>query len=59
MSMSATIGSMPNKPKTPVSTFRIPLELKAAAATKARDEGTDLTAVIVAALQVYVKGGKK
>lgn len=57
--MSATIGSMPNKPKTPVSTFRIPLELKAAAATKARDEGTDLTAVIVAALQVYVKGGKK
>jgi hypothetical protein len=50
-----TIGPVPNKPKTPVSTFRIPPELKAAAMAKARANDTDLTAVIVKALERYVK----
>lgn len=51
----ATIERMPNQPKTKVSTFRIPLDLKAAAMAKAQANGTDLTAVIVAALERYVE----
>lgn len=50
----ATIDRMPNQPKTKVSTFRIPLDLKAAAMAKAQANGTDLTAIIVAALEEYV-----
>lgn len=51
----ATIVSVPNQPKTPVSTFRIPLDLKAAALAKAQAEGISLTSVIVKALERYVK----
>lgn len=47
--------SVPNAPKTPHSSFRIPAELKQAAAEKAKANGTDLTAVIVKALERYVK----
>lgn len=50
---------MPNHPKTPHSTFRIPSELKAQASAKAKIEGRDLTAVIVSLLTGYVQGGKK
>ena len=52
---TGTLVLVPNKPKTPVSTFRIPLDLKAAAMEKAKASGTDLTAVIVTALEKYVK----
>lgn len=48
------MGVVPNKPKTPVSAFRIPLELKAAAQEKAKAQGEGLTAVIVRALEEYV-----
>lgn len=53
--VTETIGVMPNKPKTPVSTFRLPLDLKARAQLAAEANGTTLTAVIVAALEQYVK----
>jgi len=38
---------------------RIPPQLLADAKAKAASEGKSLTGVVVAALQVYVKGGKK
>jgi predicted HicB family RNase H-like nuclease len=56
--MTAKIGSMPNQPATKVSAFRIPLDLKAAAAAKAKSEGKTLTDVIVEALTRYVKRSK-
>lgn len=54
----ATIRTVPNKPKTPVSGFRIPEELKAKAVTKAEAEGKTLTDVVVAALERYVRRAK-
>ena len=50
-----TIGGVPNSPKTPGSTFRIPLEVKEAAAAKAKEEGKTLTDVVVDALRSYVE----
>ncbi len=50
-----TVAPVPNQPKTPHSTFRIPVELKEAAAEKAKAEGRTLTDVIVAALTEYVE----
>lgn len=38
----------------PVSAVRIPLDLKTAAAAKARDDGRTLTSVIIEALRQYV-----
>lgn len=55
----ATIVPVPNKPKTPVSTFRIPLGLKAEAKIAAEELGTDLTAIVVKALEDAVKKAKK
>lgn len=40
---------------TPVSTFRIPLDLKAAAKARAAERGETLTAVIIRALERYIK----
>lgn len=51
------LPTMPNKPKTPISNFRIPPELKAAAQAKARERGESLTDVVVKALERYVKRG--
>lgn len=50
---------MPNHPKTPHSTFRIPVELKQAAQTKAANEQPPrtLTDVVVQGLEDYVKEG--
>lgn len=48
----------PNAPKTPVSNFRIPPELKAKAQAKAAAEGKTLTDVIVENLAKYTKGWK-
>jgi hypothetical protein len=45
---------MPNQPKTPVSNFRIPLDLKADAQAEARARGESLTDVVVRALEEYV-----
>lgn len=55
MSNADTIGVVPNKPKTPVSAFRIPKDLKAAAQAKAKERGEDLTAVVIRGLETYVK----
>lgn len=55
MSTTATIVSVPNQPKTPVSTFRIPLELKAQFKAKAEERGDDMTAVLIKAIERYVK----
>lgn len=43
----------PNKPKTPISSFRIPEDVKAKAAERAAAEGKTLTDVIVEALKRY------
>lgn len=51
----ATLDSVPNKPKTPVTNFRIPEDLKRAAVEKAQAEGKTLTDVVVEALSRYVK----
>lgn len=45
----------PRENHTPLSSFRIPADLKAAAAEKARAEGKTLTAVVVELLTRYVK----
>lgn len=46
---------MPNKPKTPHTSVRIPPALKTAAQTKAATQGRTLTDVIIAGLQDYTK----
>lgn len=45
---------MPNAPKTPHATFRIPVELREAAKAKAKSEGLTLTDVVVMKLREYV-----
>ncbi len=47
--------SVPNKPKTPVTGFRIPLVLKEEASRLAAEEGKTLTDVVVEDLQHYVE----
>lgn len=56
--MSATIGVMPNKPKTPHRTIRIDDALWTAAQAAAEAEGKTLSEVIRAALTRYVKRSK-
>jgi hypothetical protein len=50
---------MPNQPKTPIRTFRIPEREYRAALEKARSEGIPLTDVIRQALRDYVSDEKK
>jgi hypothetical protein len=45
---------MPNQPKTPHTSFRIPADLKTEAVAKAAAEDRTLTDVIVALLSEYV-----
>lgn len=45
---------MPNKPATSISSFRIPPDVKTAAAERAASEGRTLTDVIVDLLCAYV-----
>lgn len=49
------IESVPNKPKTPISAFRIPLELKAAVQAKAKERGDDLTSIVIKAFEKYLR----
>lgn len=51
----ATVPPVPNKPRTPISNFRIPEDLKAKAVAKAKDRGETLTDVVVKALERYVR----
>ena len=46
---------MPDKPKTPHRTIRVPDELWKAAQERARDRGETVTAAIVRALKRYVR----
>ena len=45
---------MANQPKTPITSLRIPLDLKAAAVAKAAGSGETLTDVILRGLIEYV-----
>ncbi len=47
--MTGTIDTVPNQPKTKVSTFRIPPELKLRVQVKAAEADTDLTEIVLAA----------
>ena len=42
-------------PNTPIASFRIPEELRLKAVKKAQEEGTTLTALIIAWLKDYTK----
>ena len=44
---------MPNAPRTPGRNVRVHDDVWAAAKAKAAEEGTDVTAVVVAALEAY------
>lgn len=46
---------VPNAPKTPLKSFRIPEDLYRAAQEKASERGETLSDVVRAALQRYVK----
>ena len=50
-----TLSRMPNQPKTPIRGFRIPDELYLAAKAKAEARGEDMSTVVRAALERYVK----
>jgi hypothetical protein len=56
MTAPAKIEPMPNKPKTPVTGFRIPEAVKGPAAERAAAEGKTLTDVVVEHLAKYGKG---
>lgn len=46
---------VPNQPKTPLRTFRIPDDVYKAAQAKAADKGETVTDVVKRALERYVK----
>lgn len=51
----ATLARVPNAPKTPLKSFRIPEDLYRAAQVKAAERGETVTDVVRAALERYVK----
>jgi hypothetical protein len=51
----ATIARVPNQPKTPLKSFRIPEALYAAAQAKAAERGETVSKVVRKALERYVK----
>ena len=53
--MAATIGTMPNKPKTPLRAFRIEDELWLEAVRIAGTRGESVSEILRTALAVYVK----
>jgi len=55
--VTTTVSPVPNKPKTPVKSFRIPEDLYRAALAKADEKGETLTDVRRRALERYVKRG--
>ena len=50
-----TVQSVPNKPKTPMKSFRIPEDIYRAAQAKAAEKGETLTDVVRKALERYAK----
>jgi len=51
----ATLARVPNAPKTPLKSFRIPPELYKAAQDKAAEKGESVSEVVRKALERYVK----
>lgn len=49
------VGDVPNQPKTPKRSVRVPDGLWEAAKAKAKSRGESVTAVIVRALKEYVR----
>ena len=50
-----TLRSVPNQPRTPLRSFRIPDELYEAAQAKAAEKGESVSDVVRRALERYVK----
>lgn len=50
-----TLKRVPNQPKTPLKSFRIPEDLYRAAQAKAEERGESVSDVVRAALERYVK----
>lgn len=50
-----TLGGMPNQPKTPMKSFRIPQDLYDAAKDKAAERGESLSDVVRRAFERYVR----
>lgn len=59
MHTPATVRRVPNQPRTPITGFRIPEDVKAAAVARAEAEGKTLTDVVVDHLRRYGKGKPK
>jgi predicted DNA binding CopG/RHH family protein len=49
---------MPNAPKTPTRTIRVPNDLWKAVQKKAAEEGVTVTSIIINALESYLKESK-
>lgn len=54
-----TLTRVPNQPKTPLKSFRIPEDLYRAAQAAAAERGENLSEVIRAALDRYVKRSRR
>lgn len=59
MHTPANVRRVPSKPRTPITGFRIPEDVKQAAVERATREGRTLTDVVVEALRRYGRGGKR
>lgn len=57
--MTATLSRVPNKPKTPLHSFRVETELWDKARDLARENGETIADVLRRALEAYVKRGKR
>ena len=57
--MRDTLGRVPNQPKTPLHSFRVEDKLWNAARDLARENGETIADVLRAALERYVKKGKR
>lgn len=55
MTPTARLGRVPNQPKTPLRSFRIPDETYKAAQAKAAEKGESVSDVVRKALERYVK----
>jgi hypothetical protein len=58
MSGAPTLDRMPNKPKTTLRNFRIPDDEYQAAQAKAKEQGTNLTAVVRDLLRSWIEQPK-
>jgi len=53
--MTPTLGTVPNQPKTPLRSFRIPDDVYKAAQAKAAERGETVSSVVVDSLKRYAK----